>query len=634
MNDMNELKEAIKAAQSYDDVIIICNTVDVPALTTTMARKLLRVLRKYRVDEPKLEAEQNSTGSVRIAYLGNITFEPLPDYVEIIAACRGLTTSAYIGGYDQYVQELIDDHSALNAFAADIVFINLSLRELAPELVSNFSYLSLDQINATKEMILAKTVNTVSLALETQQATVLISNFPCPAHFHLGIADQKQEVGESAFYADLNLEMKKRFRDESRVQVFDMEQLVSNYGKNNAYDEKLYYLAKVPWQEDFYLSIADQLVRHIAAASGQAKKCLVLDLDNTLWGGVLGESGIHGVKVGHGDGEAEAFYDFQCKIRALKNRGILLGICSKNNLADVEEMFAQRTDMPLRLEDFSALEVSWDMKHEGLSRIADKLNIGFDSLVFVDDNPAECELIRQMLPQVDTLLLPNDPSVYSALLDAFYGFDKAQVTSEDQLKTKQYAEGADRVKHQAGFKDLESYLESLQTEITISLVGEQEKMRVHQLFSKTNQFNVTTRRYSMAEVEEFMIKDNCDMYTVQASDRFGDLGIIGLCLLENTDQSAAFIDSFILSCRAMGRGIETAMVNFIKEEYFGRRGMSRLSALFVPTNKNVPAQQFYPDQGFEAVGDDSDEGCRYELLADNSSILSCHWIKINDRNDL
>ncbi len=148
------------------------------------------------------------------------------------------------------------------------------------------------------------------------------------------------------------------------------------------------------------------------------------DLDNTLWGGVLGESGIHGVKVGHGDGESEAFYDFQCRIRALKDRGILLGVCSKNNLSDVEEMFAARGDMPLQLKDFSALEVSWDMKNEGLSRIADKLNIGLDSLVFIDDNPAECELISQMLPQVEILLLPSDPSTYPALLDAFYGFDK------------------------------------------------------------------------------------------------------------------------------------------------------------------------------------------------------------------
>lgn len=629
MNDINQLKVAIKAVQCYDDVVTICNTIDISILTTTNARKLLRALRKYRT-----ETDQDKAELVRIAYLGNITFEPLPDYVEIIAACRDLSVSAYIGGYDQYTQELISDHSGLSEFTADVIFINLTLRELAPEIVNDFSNLNADQINAAREMILEKVAGTVRLAQDRQQAMVLISNFPSPCHYHLGIADQKQVYGEGDFYADLNLEMKKLFRDESRVQIFDMEQLVSSYGKKNAFDEKLYYLAKVPWQEDFYLTIADQLIRHIAAARGQAKKCLVLDLDNTLWGGVLGESGVHGVKVGHGDGESEAFYDFQCRIRSLKNRGILLGICSKNNPEDVEEMFSQRTGMPLRQEDFSALEVSWDMKHEGLERIANKLNIGLDSMVFIDDNPAECELIRQMLPQVETILLPSDPSKYPVLLNSFYGFDKIQVTAEDKAKSRQYAEGADRVKHQASFDDLEAYLESLQTEITIDLAGEQEKMRVHQLFSKTNQFNVTTKRYSMAEVEDLLERGSCDLYTVQASDRFGDMGIIGLCLIDNTEQDAVFIDSFILSCRAMGRGIETAMINFIKQEYFGRRNVGSLNALFIPTLKNMPAQQFYSEQGFDTMSGDSSDELRYTLLVDKSSILNCHWIKINERKDL
>jgi predicted enzyme involved in methoxymalonyl-ACP biosynthesis len=205
MNDMNQLKEAIKAVQCYDDIVAICNKVDIPALTTTIARKLLRALRKYRP-----EADQDKTGLVRIAYLGNITFEPLPDYVEVIAACRGLSTSAYIGGYDQYVQELINDHSGLSEFAADVIFINLSLRELAPDVVNNFSDLNVEQINAAREIILEKATGTVRLALDRQQAMVLISNFPSPAHYHLGIADQKQAYGEGEFYADLNQEMKKR----------------------------------------------------------------------------------------------------------------------------------------------------------------------------------------------------------------------------------------------------------------------------------------------------------------------------------------------------------------------------------------------------------------------------------------
>jgi len=622
MKDQAKIKAAIKTVQSYEGVMALCKAVDVTSLNSTVARKLLRAVRKHAID-------QTNATPVRIAYLGNITFEPLPDYVEIIAACRSMATCAFIGDYVQYVQALIDERSTLTAFAPEIIFLHLTLRELAPAVVNRFSSLSSENVAAAKEMILDKVISTVNLALSNSQANVIVSNFPSPSHFHLGIADQKQACSESDFYAELNQALKEKLKNEARAQVLDMEQLISAFGKKNAYDEKLYYLAKVPWQEDFYVPLADQLIRHVAAASGQSKKCLVLDLDNTLWGGVLGESGIHGVKVGHGDGESEAFYDFQCRIRALKDRGILLAVCSKNNLSDVEEMFSQRNDMSLQLDDFSALEVSWDMKHEGLRRIAEKLNIGLDSLVFIDDNPAECELITQMLPQVETLLLPADPSVYPALIDNFYGFDKVQLTDEDKQKSRQYAEGDYRTKHQASFDNLENYLESLQTEICIKPVGEQEQMRAHQLFTKTNQFNVTTKRYSMAEVETMVVAENRDLYCVQAKDRFGDLGIIGLCLVDTIDQESALIDSFILSCRAMGRGIEKAVMNFLKQEYFERRGMSTLNAEFSPTKKNIPAQQVYPEQGFEVLSGKAGEGCQYTLLANNSSILSCHWIKIN-----
>lgn len=625
MKDKEQIKAAIKSVDNYEDAVALCRSIDVLSLDTMVARKLLRTMRKFRAEE-----ETGGKDVVRIAYLGNITFEPMPDYVEIVAACRGLETSTYIGGYDQYMQELINDSSALSAFSPQVIFINLTLRELVPEIVNRYSSLSADEIEAAKQQILDKAVSTVQLALERYQATVIVSNFPVPGNFQLGIADQKHICPESVFYSELNVEISRRLRDKPRAMVFDMDRLVSLYGRLNAYDEKMYYLAKVPWQEEFYLVIADQLIRHVSAAAGRTKKCLVLDLDNTLWGGVLGEAGIHGVKVGHGDGESEAFYDFQNRIRSLKDRGIILAVCSKNNPGDVEEMFAQRTGMPLKMADFSATEVSWDMKHQGISRIAEKLNIGLDSIVFVDDNPAECELIWQMLPQVETILLPDDPSVYPALLDSFFGFDKMQVTAEDQEKAKQYAEGESRVKHQAGFDDLESYLESLGTEISIVQAGEQQKMRVHQLFSKTNQFNVTTKRYSMAEVESFIEGDGFDIYTVQANDRFGDLGIIGLCLVDNSSEHKVFIDSFILSCRAMGRGIETAVMNFLKEEYFGRRNMRSIESMFVPTRKNMPARNFYIDQGFEAVTGDSEEASSYTLLTDNSSILNCHWIKTNE----
>jgi len=619
-----DIKNSIKNAQSYDELLEVCSGIDALTLTTSITRKISRALKKHDGSS----AEASKANSIRIAYLGNVTFEPLPEYVSVASCCHGINCESYIGAYDQAVQELMNPGSGLNRFSADMVFIHFTLQELAAEVVHHFSGLNERGVQRSRNKILDAVTQAVELVLSRHNASVLLSNFPAPAYYQSGIADQKQDASERAFYMELNLELLSRFKNEMRVQVLDMEQLTSLYGKQDAFDQKLYYLAKVPWQEGFYPLLADQIVRHLEVEKGWCKKCLVLDLDNTLWGGVLGEAGVHGIKVGHGDGESEAFYDFQSKILALKNRGILLAICSKNNPEDVEEVFSVRTDMPLELTDFSMREISWDMKHEAIKRIAIKLNIGLESLVFIDDNPAECELIQQMLPEVTTVLLPPDPSSYPALLDRLHGFDKLVISDEDGVKTRQYENNAKRSEHQASFEDLQSYLESLQTSITISVACEQDQLRVHQLFTKTNQFNLTTKRYTLADIEVMTNQPDDDLYVVKASDRFGDLGTIGLFLLKRSNCEEVSIDSFVLSCRAMGRGIETAIMNFIKKEYFECRGNQSMKALFVPTQKNTPARSFYVDQGFTLLEEKLNGESQYVLSIDDVAEKTCTWINI------
>jgi len=627
MNDIEKIKESLKSASCLDDVRAVCKSIDIDTLKISVARRVLRSLRQFRDDG----SDREMTRRVRIAYLGNMTFEPLPEYVELLGLKRDISVSGYVGGYAQYMQELISETSGLAAFEPDFIFINLLLRELAPDAVNGFSGLSAEQLHQHRESVLNTVSECVRLALSKHGATVVVSNFPSPHHYHYGIADQKQDYGEDEFYAELNLGLKRLLKKEPRAHLFDMERLTALFGKRKAFEDKLYYLAKVPWQEDFYPLIADQLIRHIEADLGLTKKCLVVDLDNTLWGGVLGEAGPHGVKVGHGDGESEAFLEFQRKIISLKNRGILLGICSKNNPEDVQEVFDLRSDMPLSLSDFSAIEINWEMKHSNLERIAQKLNIGIDSLVFIDDNPAECELIQQLLPSVQTVLLPRDPAEYPSLLDNLHGFEKAVVAADDRQKAKQYAENASRSEHRGSFGDLESYLESLQTVVRIGLAEEGEKQRVHQLFTKTNQFNLTTKRYSLAEVEQYLENDDYDLYTVQASDRFGDLGTIGLCLVDMTDSDVAVIDSFILSCRAMGRGIESAVMNFLKEKYLVTGANSALRAMFIPTQKNRPAENFYTSQGFKVLQETAVGETVYGLSANEVSMTDCHWVEIKER---
>ncbi len=623
MNDEKQIKASLAAAGGYAEVRELCKMVHFPTLGTSLTRKFLRAFRKFGTDE--------SVRPVRIAYLGNMTFEPLPDYVEVVGHSRGLLARPYIGGYDQYMQELISNVSGLSEFRPDFIVLNLLLRELVPDAVLGFPGMSSEQRKEALCRVLDTVSECVKLAMRKHDATILVSNFPAPPHYHFGIADHKQAYPESLFYAELNAGLHEFVKGEPRIHLLDMERLSALHGKSRAFDEKLYYLAKVPWQEEFYPLVADQIIRHVEAALGLSRKCLVLDLDNTLWGGVLGEVGPHGVKVGHGDGESEAFHDFQRKIVSLKERGIILAACSKNNLADVQELFEQRTDMPLKFSDFSAYEINWDMKHTNLERLAKTLNIGLDSLVFIDDNPAECELIRQMLPQVNTVQLPPDPSAYPAVLDTLHDFEKVAVGRDDREKARQYAENATRHRYQENFNDLESYLESLQTTITIKKGGEEEKLRIHQLFSKTNQFNLTTRRYSLAEIEKYLQDHHHDLYTVQAEDRFGDLGIIGLCLVDNARDDDVFIDSFILSCRAMGRGIESAVMNFLKGKYLQEGGRNCLRAQYIPTNKNKPARNFYPDQGFRVEREASDGETFFTLAAVESSMKDCHWIQVKEQ---
>ncbi len=627
--DKASVKERLKSVGSYDELIAFCRSLDAASLGGADARKILRALRKYSADD----ASTTGLTPLKVAFLGNITFEPLPDYLQLAGACQGLSVSSYVGGYDQVMQELMDAQSGLRQFAPDMIFLHYSLRALAEDVVWGFSTLDDAQLESARQHILQTVSQAVQFALSNTEANILLSNFSAPSYWQYGVADQKQAASEAEFYYGLNQALLAQFRDEPRVQLFDMEQALSDFGKRNALDERMHYLAKAPWKEDFYPVLADRVIRHAEAFLGRVKKCLVLDLDNTLWSGVLGEEGVHGVHVGHGDAVGEAFYDFQKRILALKHRGVVLAICSKNNIDDVRELFAERSDMPLQWDDFSAHEISWEMKHEGIRRIAEKLNIGLDSLVFIDDNPVECELIEQMLPQVQTVLLPPDPSVYVRLLDSLHGFERVKVSQDDVAKARQYADNAKRAEYQDRFSDLQEYLYSLETVVTIRPAGESDKLRVHQLFSKTNQFNLTTKRYSQSDVERFIASGSHDLYVVHSRDRFGDLGIIGLCLLDKADAANLMIDSFILSCRAMGRGIESAVMNFIKDRCLESGDADSLQACFIPTQKNRPASSFYPDQGFELLRQDEDGAAYYRFLSDDGFRQECGWITLDTQEN-
>lgn len=589
------------SAQSQPPILERVRNVDPLTLSSLQVRRLSREVRRSGL-----------AADVRLAFGGNVIFEPLAEFVEAHLVCHGLTAATHGMPFDQPLQELMTPDSALKAFEPNFLFLHFELDELLPGLVDR-SATDAECRRAAVADVLEAIGPTVRAALASTRVVVLLTNFPGPECYELGLADSRSEFGEQEFFAQLNSALAREFRSEPRVQIVDLCRLTALHGRSRARDRRLYYMARNPWHASFLPILADEIVRHVGAALGRVRKCLVVDLDNTLWGGVLGEDGPEGVRVGRGDPLAEAHYDLQRRILALKRRGVLLAVCSKNNPADVEEVFRLRPEMPLQMQDFVLMRIGWESKHVGLRRIAAQLNIGTDSLVFLDDNPAEIELIRQLMPEVECVLVPADPAQRPTCLDRVHGLDRAVVTTEDLVKTRQYRDNAARDTARREFDDLEGYLRSLRTRIAIRRVAADLLPRAHQLFTKTNQFNLTTRRHALEALERFAGDPDCLFLMVRAEDRFGDLGWIGALLLRRIGSREAHIDSFVLSCRAMGREIETAILGYVRREAFERAGCEALTAEYLPTAKNVPVRELYERQGFTVVQTLPDGAKRYRL---------------------
>jgi FkbH-like protein len=613
----SKIKSAIKNCASSDILLNLVKDITPQELTPREIELIHHVVEKT-----------NPVTEFNIAYLGNHTLDALARNVCVYCATQGLFVSSYIGAYNQHFQEVIDPDSALTGFKPDIIFLSLLMQELSPAIYASF--LSLD--NSAREQEIEKIISRINdwsnAARQNTDATLLISNFAQPTYPQAGVADLQSDYGESVFYSELNSRLFRLFRDDPRIFVFDIEKILSRYGKLRSYNPRMYHLAKMAWHEGVLPYLSDELYRYIRAIKGNARKCLALDLDNTLWGGVVGEDGIHGIRIGQGNAEGEAFLEFQRTILALKDRGIILAVCSKNNPEDVDEVFRVRKDMALSPDDFSVMQVNWEDKHINLQKIADELNIGTDSIVFMDDNPVECELIRQVLPEVKTVQLSGEPAEYADTLRKLADFEKLIITKEDAQKGTQYRGNVQRERKKSSVSNIHDFLESLGTNISIEAASQNTLPRVHQLFSKTNQFNTTTRRYSPADIESFINDPARELNTIHVRDNFGDMGIVGQYLVKLSGDIAT-IESFVISCRALGREIESFIMNKIKQDYLDCGRCSVINAQFIPTAKNKPAASFYGKQGFTLV-ETTDDGIRhYELKHTDSRAIACHGITMH-----
>lgn len=419
--------------------------------------------------------------------------------------------------------------------------------------------------------------------------------------------------------ANYNLALYDFERQHSSVKVIDIIEFTRKYAAAELFDWKFYFISQMGMNPKLSRDFAAWWEKKLSSVALKRKKCLVLDLDNTLWGGVLGEEGINGIKIG-GDYPGKAFLYFQEALLELSRQGVILTVCSKNNEQDVLDAWEKNPFILLKKEQFAAYRINWTDKATNIKELADELNIGLDSFVFVDDNPTERELIKQLLPMVAVPDFPAQPyelpMFFKQLVEDY--FKVYSITDEDKKKTEQYKANAARAQAQHSFTDFSAFLESLDIQIGVEAADEFNIQRIAQMTQKTNQFNLTTQRYTDADVRGF-VEAGWKIWCISVADKFGDNGITGCIMVTPASTGSAQvceIDTFLLSCRILGKGIEIA---FVKKVFslLSEDGISVLKAKYIPTAKNAQVKEFWEKVGFTCIAEAEDGTKDYELnLAD------------------
>lgn len=406
----------------------------------------------------------------------------------------------------------------------------------------------------------------------------------------------------------------------SNIKLIDFKEFVGHYSSDFLVNWKFYFISQAQLNIKLAKDFSCWFSRKINEIALKRKKCIVLDLDNTLWGGILGEDGVNGIQIG-GDYPGKAFLYWQKALLELNKSGVILTICSKNNENDVLEVWENNPFIILKKEHFSAYRINWRDKASNIRELADELNIGLDSMVFIDDNPAERELVRQMLPMVEVPDFPDKPyelmPFYTNVISPYFRI--YGITKEDSYKTEQYKANILRSAEKSKFDNYDDYLRSLRIEIDVVGANEFNIQRIAQLTQKTNQFNLTTRRYTEVDILK-MQDEGWLIYCIGVKDRFGDNGITGAVIIKPRDEAEMEIDSLLLSCRILGKGIEFVFLDYVLN-LLKEKGISQVYATYIPTAKNCQVTDYYDKLGFNAV-ECNDKMKKYKLDLNKDLVIS------------
>lgn len=537
---------------------------------------------------------------IRISLLSSFTINGLSDVLKVKSEERCISCVVYEGPYNQYSQEILNKNSNLYKFLPDITFLILDTRNIFGE-VFRFPY-SISYLERKKnvENKINEVKNLLDNYVKNSNSKIIVTKLNIPSFSPNGIFESKTEYGFHHMIEDFNKQLAKNYLNSENIFVYDFDKFTAKHGEDNVFNYSQFFFGDLKISMDLLPAFGQDLMKYVIGYLGITKKCIVLDLDNTLWGGIIGEDGFNGIKLGP-EPPGNAFMEFQRVLLSLHERGIILAINSKNNFEDAIKVIKEHPYMILKEEHFAAMCINWNDKVSNMRKLIKEINIGSDSLVFIDDDPVNREFVKLTFPEILVINLSDDPSTYVKEIENLIDFSVLKITDEDKNRGKMYLKQKKITELEKTSTNLQTFLNQLELKISIKQVNEFTLPRVSQLILKTNQFNLTTKRYQEKDIEK-MIKDSDFLVTcVQVEDKFGDNGITGVFIIKKENQKEWRIDTFLMSCRIMGRDIEKGIITYIINKA-KENNIQKINADFIPTQKNKPIENFLSDHEFNKEG--------------------------------
>ena len=556
--------------------------------------------------------KKDKTSSYNISLLSNITIHQSKEVIEYSIRKEGINANITLGEYDNIIQ----DSKKQSNNSAVIIFWELAhLFEgfhYKVELLSEIEVVALEKKLKSEIIFVLENLKSCQLVVFNKFSSLLFTSLNIHSSRLNLLKNKLNEYLESL--------------ESNNIKLANIDDVISYIGYEKSFDLRYFYSAKAPYSIDFFKAYATYIKPLLMSINGKSKKILIFDCDNTLWKGILGEDGFDGIEMSSETENGKIFQEVQSIASYLSKQGILIGLCSKNNLDDVNNVLFNNEFLVLKDSQIAIKKINWSDKASNLLEISKELNITLQDFVFIDDSEFECNLIKELLPEVTVLQVPKKLINYSKILRDNLGlFYKFSNTYEDSLKTQMYHHQKQRSANQVNFSSIDDYLRSLDLKLKIYKNNSKQISRIAQMSQKTNQFNLTTKRYAAGEINKMMLNKKIIIYTFSVEDKYGDSGVTGLSSIKK-DKDIAEIDSFLLSCRVIGRNLEYAFLDYFIQD-LKKQNVKTLNAKFIKSNKNIQVNNFYDECTFKVIFENENTK-NYSLMVNNYSKDQINYIKV------